>query len=190
LAASLQATALLAADPLFQGRVQAAMVTAAINVAAEAIGSQTIATYTARHDLAVAILQGTRPSGAGVPQGTVPWLSQFVWATAANVTIAGDAGAPVPVASSTEANPSVITTVSAHGLETGGWAEISGHEVNTAVNGVWAVTVIDADSFSVPVPGNGAGAATGQVTAQPPDGDIQFSVNSAFGSIAGVGTVT
>jgi hypothetical protein len=191
LAASLQATALLAADPLFTGRVQAAMVTAAINVASEAIGSQDVATYQARHDLAVAILQGTRPSSAwGAPPGTVPWLSQFVWATAANVTIAGDIGAPVPVASSTDANPSVITTATAHGLETGGWAEVSGHEVNTAVNGVWAVTVIDATSFSVPVPGSGVGAATGQVTAQPPDGDIQFSVNAAFSSIAGVGTVT
>jgi hypothetical protein len=189
LAASLQATAALAADPLFQGRVQAAMMTAAIDVAAEAIGAQTIATYQARHELAVAILQGTRPGGGGSP-GTVPWLSQFVWATAANVTIAGDVGAPVSVASSTDANPSVITTASAHGLETGGWAEVSGHEVNTAVNGVWAVTVIDAENFSVPVPGSGVGVATGQVTAQPPDGDIQFSVNSVFGSVAGVGTVT
>ena len=53
--ASLQATALLATDPLFQGRVQAAMVTAAVNVAAEAVGSMDIATYTLRHNLAAAM---------------------------------------------------------------------------------------------------------------------------------------
>lgn len=188
--ASLQATALLANDPLFQGRVQAAMVTAAVAVAAEAVGSMDITTYQLRHNLAAAILQGSRlPSGAGGVTG-IPWVAQFAWAVASNVSISADVGPLVPVASSTAAFPAAVTTVAAHGLSTGQWAVIAGHQVNDAVNGVWAVTVVDGTHFTIPVLGTAAGAATGTVQLQPPDSDIQFACNSVFGSIAGAGTAT
>jgi hypothetical protein len=185
--ASLQATALLAGDPLFGQRVQAAMVTAAVNVATEPVGTQNLADYALRHSLAVAILQGGRVAsgGGGSPAG---WLSQFVWAVAANVTVAADVGHPVSIVSSSQANPSVIATGTVHGLVTGQWVEITGHLLNTIINGLWAVTMIDITHFSIPVLGAAAGGATGTVQVQPPDADIQFAVNSVFGSIAGVGT--
>jgi hypothetical protein len=188
--ASLQATALLAADPLFQARVQAAMVTAAVNVAAEAVGAMDIATYQLRHNLAAANLQGSRlPSGAGGMTG-VPWVSQFAWAVASNVSISGDVGPLVPVESTTGAFPAEIATAVAHGLADGQWVTIAGHQVNDAVNGTWAVTVTGSATFTIPVPGTIAGGATGTVQLQPPDSDIQFAVNSVFGSVAGAGTAT
>ena len=179
MAASLQATAALAGDPQFQARVQAAMITAALNVAAEAKGTQDLDTYQMRHTLAVKVLNS--------PQ---QFITQFAWAAAANTTVAGDVGAPVSIASSTAANPSVVTTAAAHGLSSGQWAEITGHLVNTALDGTWPVTVLTTLTFSVPVLGTGTGGATGTVTVQPPDADIQFAVNSIFSDMAGVGTTT
>jgi hypothetical protein len=190
MAASLQGTAQLASDPLFQQRVQAAMITAAIDVAAESIGSMTIATYQARHTLATAILQGGRLPGA-ISNGTAinPWLSQFSWACAANVTISGEVGPELAIEASTADNPAKITTAAEHGLSTGDWVEISGHLLNTPVNGSWQITVVDTTSFTIPVEGETIGAADGEVNKQPPDGDIQFACNSVFSNIAGVGTV-
>jgi hypothetical protein len=49
------------------------------------------------------------------------------------------------------------------------------------------VTVLTTTTFSVPVAGNGAGTASGQVLLEPPDADIQFAVNSVWSDIAGVG---
>jgi len=190
MAASLQGTANLATDPLFGQRVQAAMVTAAIDVAAEALGSQTLGAYSARHDLAVAILQGARlPGSISGGASTAPWLSQFTWAVAANVSISGDIGTELPILESTAANPAAVTTSVVHGLSTGQWVEISGHLLNTAINGSWQVTVLDTYNFTIPVEGETAGGASGQVTLQPPDSDIQFAANAVFGSIAGVGAV-
>lgn len=179
MASTLIGMALLANDAGFQLRVQAAMMTAGINVAAEAVGVQDPATYNTRHQLAVAVLNN--------PQG---YLYRFTWAAAANVTVAGDIGLPVTIASSTAADPSVVTTASVHGLTSGQFAEISGHLVNTAINGTWPVTVLTTTTFSVPVAGNGAGTASGQVLLEPPDADIQFAVNSVWSDIAGVGVTT
>jgi hypothetical protein len=176
---SLMTMANLAADTGFTSRVQAAMITAALAVAAEAVGAQDTSTYQLRHQLAIGVLNNP---GA--------YLNRFVWAAAANVTIAGDVGSPVSIASSTAANPVAVTTATDHGLASGEFAEISGHAVNTAANGTWPVTVTSATVFTIPVAGNGAGAATGQCVLQPPDGDIQFTVNSVWSDIAGVGVTT
>ena len=71
---------------------------------------------------------------------------------------------PAQIASSTQVNPSVITTSSAHGLTTGDSVIITGHLINTAINGNWpSITVLSPTTFSVPVLGNGVGAATGTV---------------------------
>lgn len=179
MASSLIVMATLAADAGFNSRVQAAMVSAALNVAAEAVGAQDTSAYQLRHQLAMAVL--------GNPGG---YLNRFTWAVVANVTVAGDVGAPVSIASSTAANPSAITTASAHGLTSGQFAEVSGHLVNTVVNGTWPVTVTSTTAFTVPAAGNGTGGATGTVVLQPPDSDIQFAVNSAWSDIAGVGATT
>jgi hypothetical protein len=175
---SLITTANLANDPAFRSRVQAAMMTAALNVAAEAVGVQDSSTYQLRHQLAVAILNNP---GA--------YLDRFAWAVAANSTVAADVPPPVAIVSSAAVNPSVLTTA-VHGLATGDVAEIAGHLVNTAVNGTWPVTVLTTTTFSVPALGSGAGAATGTVQKQPPDADIQFAVNADFSDIAGVGVTT
>jgi hypothetical protein len=179
MASTLITMANLANDAGFQSRIQAAMVTAGLNVAAEAVAAQDTNTYQLRHQLAMAVLNSP---GA--------FLARFAWAAASNVTVAGDVGPPVSIASSTAANPSVITTASPHGMTTGQFAEISGHLVNTVINGTWPVTVTSTTAFTVPAAGNGAGAATGQVVLQPPDADIQFAVNSAWSDIAGVGVTT
>lgn len=179
MAATLQATALLANDPLFRARVQAAMVTAGINVAAEAVGVMDADTYALRHQLAVAVLNAPTLQ-----------LDKFAWAVAANVTVAGDLGPVIAIASSTAANPSLVTTSSVHGLATGDWVEIVGHLANTAINGSYQVTVTTTTAFTVPILGNGVGGATGYVQRQPPDADVQFAVNSNFGNIAGVGVKT
>jgi len=72
----------------------------------------------------------------------------------------------------------------------GDWAEITGHAVNTALNGVWQVTAVSGLTFTVAVAGNGAGGATGVSVKQPPDADIQFAVNSDWNDIAGAGVTT
>ena len=182
MASNLITMATLANDTGFRSRVQAAMVTAGMNVAAEAYNAGTDpngAIYQLRHQLAVQVL-----NNAG------GYLDRFAWAAAANTTVQGDIGSLISISSSTAANPSAVTTATAHGLSTGQFAEISGHLVNTAINGTWPVTATSTTVFTVPVAGNGTGGATGTVTLQPPDADIQFAVNSAWSDIAGVGVLT
>ena len=176
MASTLITMANLANDAGFRLRVQAAMVTAGLNVAAEAVGAQDTATYNMRHTLAIAVLNSTGS-----------YLDRFAWAAAANVTVAADVGPPLSIASSTAANPSSVTTASVHGLSTGNVIEISGHLVNLVTNGSWPVTVTNTTVFTIPVAGQAAGAATGMVVLQPPDTDIQTAVNAAFSDIAGVG---
>ena len=80
-------------------------------------------------------------------------------------------GVAVALVSSTNAAPTVITAT-AHGLHTGQAAIIVGHLVNTAVNGIWLVTVLTANTFKIStfagfpatsVAGVGVGGATGTV---------------------------
>jgi len=179
MASSLITMANLANDQGFRFRVQAAMVTAGLQIASEAVGVQSGATYSLRHEYAIQVLNNT-----------ALYLDRFAWAAASNVTVAGDVGPPVSIASSTNANPIVVTTATVHGLSTGDFAEISGHLVNTTANGTWLVTVTSTTAFTISVAGNDVGAATGQVVKQPPDADIQFAVNSAWNDLAGVGVKT
>lgn len=179
MAASQALAANLVNDPLFLGRVNAAMVSTALTVAGEAVGAQDPGTYAARHVLAAAVLNSP-PS----------YLNRFAWVAAVNATVGADVGVPISIASSTAVNPSVVTTSTVHGLATGNWVEISGHLVNTVINGLFQVTVISTTVFNVPVLGNGAGGATGTVTLQPPDVDIASALGNAFSSIAGVGVTT
>ncbi len=68
---------------------------------------------------------------------------------------------PVTIASTTNTNPITVTTSAPHGLLTGDKARIYQHQVNTSANGIWTVTRTGASTYTIPVAGIGAGAATG-----------------------------
>lgn len=74
---------------------------------------------------------------------------------------------PVAVTSSTDATP-IVVTATAHGFVTGDRVLIQGHATNVAANGIFKVTRIDANTFSLQdefsgasVAGSGAGAGSG-----------------------------
>jgi hypothetical protein len=75
--------------------------------------------------------------------GTVAYTGGGTWVRGGAITAA------------TNVNPIQITST-AHGLVTGSHVVIAGVLGNTAANGTWTVTVIDADNFTIPVAGNGA----------------------------------
>ena len=73
---------------------------------------------------------------------------------------------PVAVTSSTDATPIVVTATS-HGLATGDLVLIIGHTTNIAANGIFRVTKVNANSFSLQdkdsdadIAGSGAGAGS------------------------------
>ena len=77
-------------------------------------------------------------------------------------------------------NANAITTSSPHGLITGDKVDVSGHQQNTAANGIWTITQTGASTFLLNgYVGSGIGAATGTVqpltygaaTTLPSDGD-------------------
>jgi hypothetical protein len=165
--------AALASNATFLSQVKVAMVTAAIAIQGETVSPHDSTQFQKRQQLATAVLANIDG-----------YLPRFSWAVAQNAAIVR--GAPVAISSSTNANPVVITTSSAHGLSTGSVVEVSGHAVNTAANGAWTATSISSTTFSIPVVGNGAGGATGQAAKMPIDSDIQFQVNSVWDDIAGI----
>lgn len=57
---------------------------------------------------------------------------------------------PVTITGATAVNPSIITAP-LHGFQTGDTIVIGGALGNTSINGRWTVTVIDANTFSVPI---------------------------------------
>jgi hypothetical protein len=85
-----------------------------------------------------------------------------------------DAVTPQAVTSSTDATPIVVTKAS-HGYQTGDKVIINGHATNIAANGIFKVTRVDANSFSLQdvntganVAGSGGGAGSGGVVALAP----------------------
>ncbi len=165
--------AALQADSGFQSQVKVAMAVAAIAIQGEAVGGNTSTHFQKRQALATQVLN--------LPDA---YLTRFLWAVVQNAAITR--GNPVAIASSTNANPIVITTSAAHGYSTGAVVEISGHLVNTNANGSFTATVTGSTTFSIPAVGSGVGAASGQVVKLPLDSDIQFTVNSVWDDIAGV----
>lgn len=100
----------------------------------------------------------------------------------------------VNIASSTNANPIVVTTSAAHNMTTGDYATIANHQVNTSANGAnQAVTVLSPTTFSIARIGVGVGGATGTVQplsvgatfATPSDGDAHqaSAYNVAFDTL-------
>jgi hypothetical protein len=85
-----------------------------------------------------------------------------------------DAVTPVAVTSSTDATP-IVVTATAHGLVTGDRVLIYGHTTNIAANGIFKITKVDANSYSIQdeftgasVAGSGAGAGSSGVMVKAP----------------------
>jgi len=76
----------------------------------------------------------------------------------------GVMGAAVNLTSSSVANPSVITTATAHGLTTGDTVLIAGHTSTPAINGSQVVTVTAPTTFTIPVNVTVGGGAAGTMT--------------------------
>lgn len=81
---------------------------------------------------------------------------------------------PVAITSSTDATPIVVTATS-HGLTTGDRVLIFGHATNVAANGIYKVTRLTANTFSLQdeftgasVAGSGGGAGSGGILVPAP----------------------
>ena len=81
--------------------------------------------------------------------------------------IAVDHASPVSITSSTDATPIVVTSATAHDLDSGDSVIISGHTTNTAANGSHLVVVLTSTTFELhdmdggDVAGSGGGAGSG-----------------------------
>ncbi len=137
-------------------------------------------------------LAGTNGNAAWTSGGIVTPVVPIVGA--ANPT-------PLTVSGATNATPVVITTNSPHGLQTGMQVTISGVLGNTAANGIFTVSVIDAANFSLNGSiGNGAWTSGGTVvpniitiqTASPHglQTGMQVSISGVLGNTAANGTFT
>lgn len=74
----------------------------------------------------------------------------------------GDGGVPLPIVSSTNASPIVVTFSGAHNMVTGQLVYIYDHLVNTNANGVHSLTVVSPTVISLDgTTGNGVGGASG-----------------------------
>lgn len=162
-------------DQAFLDQVRIAMVTAAVAIQGEAVAGNSTTVFQKRQQLATKVLNDPDL-----------YMGRFTLATAANAAIVR--GNPIAIVSSTNVNPTVLTTAT-HSLATGDIVTITGHLVNTAANGNWTITVISATTFSIPMLAAGVGGATGTVMKGPTDAAIQNQVNAVFNDIAGV-TIT
>jgi hypothetical protein len=178
MALTLSQGAQLRLDPGYQARVYSAMTRHALTVMAEAIGANTTTVFAKRKLLATKVL--ISPNG---------WIDPFM------AMYSSDPGAslnwfqPVNIASSTNANPSVVTTAVAHGLAVGDVVEIQNHLVNTNINGVWTLaTVGSSTTFTVPYAANGVGGATGQSMEMDTDITVNFTIQNQWNAMAGTYT--
>lgn len=80
-----------------------------------------------------------------------------------------DGVTPVAITSSTDATP-IVVTATTHGLNTGDLVMIFGHTTNIAANGIFKVTRLTANTFSLQnrytgadIAGSGAGAGSGGI---------------------------
>ena len=106
-----------------------------------------------------------------------------------------DGVTPKAITSSTNATPTVLT-VTSHGFSTGDLVQVFGHTTNTAANGIYKITVLTSDTFSLQdyntganIAGNGIGGATGNVISAPKIA-VSQSFDTAVLDISTSGTAT
>jgi hypothetical protein len=168
----------LAAHPGYIARVRAGMIRWAVTVMGEAQGAMTSTQWAKRKQLAAKVL--VSPSA---------WVGPFTEMVGSDPGASLAWWAPVNIASSTNANPSVVTTAVAHGLSVGDVVEITGHLVNTNINGTWTLaTVGSSTTFTVPMAANGAGVATGTSMEMEGDIAINFTIQNNWDEMAGTYT--
>jgi hypothetical protein len=167
----------LAANPNYRLRIRFAAVRYAVTVMSEVIGSNTSTVFAKRKQLAYrtitapdAVLDGFVSMIAADPGSSLSWYQ------------------PVPIASSTNANPSVVTTTGSHGLAAGDVVEVAGHLVNLAIGGAWLLATASGTTLTIPTPANGAGAATGTVMKMLTDIEINFTIQNNWNAVAGTYT--
>lgn len=78
----------------------------------------------------------------------------------------GDGTAAVNITAATNTNPIVITAIG-HGLTSGWTARVNAVTGNTAANGDHVVTVLDANTLTIPVAGNGLYISGGTIERRP-----------------------
>lgn len=164
------------ADVGYQARIRDGMVRYALTVKGQQQLTLSTAVYAKRQAQASRCLNSPAAE-----------VGKFVEAVAADAALSLSWYQPVKIASSTNANPSVITTATAHGLVVGDVVEVSGHLVNVDVNGVWTVATVGSTTlFTVPYPAAGAGVATGWAMKMETDLNVNVTIQNVFNPIAGV----
>lgn len=168
----------------YYNRIRAAMVREARTVAAQTpttqlpIGAPTYTPssteFAKRKQLAYRIVQN--------PDG---YVNAFLSSFAADSALSLSWFAPINIASSTNANPSVITTAAAHGLSPGHVVEVFDHLVNTNVVGTWELATASGSTLTIPQRANGVGGATGFVMRMETDVTINITMQNVFNAIAG-----
>lgn len=124
-------------------------------------GSITIpnGTYTASvNATAIAAISGLSSTGidSGFPNGTNPngnrqFATSYVRLNAGALGTSSFTPATRTISGNTLANPTVVTTTTAHGLTTGQAAVITGSDSTPPINGTRAITRLSATTFSVAV---------------------------------------
>lgn len=171
----------LVADPGYQARVRSGMVRYAATVMGELLNANGQSAYTTgpkRKQLANRIL--TSPD---------TFLPAFLAVVGADPASSLTWYQPTLITSSTQANPSVVTTNVAHGIFAGDVVEIRDHLVNTNIVGIWTIaTVGSTTTLTVPYPANGGGVATGFVMKMETDITVNSTIQFQFNAIANTGT--
>jgi hypothetical protein len=169
----------MVADLGYQARVRSGMVRAARTVMTETIGSMSTNEFAKRKALATQVLRSPDP-----------WVGSFLAAVASDSAASLTWFQPTLIASSTNANPTVVTTATVHGLVVGDVVEIRDHLGNTNANGVWTVTVVGSTTtFTIPHPANAAATVnTGWAMKMETDITVNFTIGAAFSGLAGTYT--
>lgn len=135
--------------------LQVVLGTSSTGTAAQVVATRSLATLTSSFGYGPLV----EASGEAIIAGGTVLAMKTATTTAGSL----NAGVAKNISSSTNATPIVVTSTG-HGFSTGQIVTISGHLVNTAANGTWAVTVLTADTFSILATGVGVGGATGTAT--------------------------
>lgn len=164
----------------FQHRVQSAILAEAAIVLASSPTAGYPVTYQLRTALAIAITQNSSPY-------VVPFAYAIVgYGNGAPGTLSGDMSDAASTVAASSGSPAEITTSAANTFTTGETVLIQG-ATDTAIDGMWTVTVIDSTHFTVPIASTmTVSTPQGIAQAQPPDSDIATAVSAIWNNVAGI----